>query len=75
MYPEVATAMQDRKRKRDEFAPASDQLQVSSLHFMESLPTSCMPEDARPKRQHVLVSLALLVSVMNIIVPRTDTAH
>lgn len=55
MYPGVGNALQDRKRKRDDLLPASDQHLVPALHFVDSASTSFIPEDLHPKRQHLLV--------------------
>lgn len=67
MYPGVAADMQDRKRKRDDLLPASDQHLVPALHFMDSAPTSLMPENLLAKRQHLLVCPTTSASAMDTI--------
>ena len=54
MYPEVGTALQDRKRKREDLSPASDQ-HLPDLRMVDSAQTPFMPEDLHSKRQHLLV--------------------
>ena len=61
MYPGVATTMQDRKRKREDVFPTSDQHLVPALHLVDSAPTSLLPEDLLLKRQHLLVCSAIFV--------------
>ena len=55
MYSNLTTGMQDRKRKREDLMPASDQHLVPALHIMDSGPTSFVPGELLPKRPHLLV--------------------
>lgn len=62
MHSSLVTATHDKKRKREDLVPASDQHLLPALHTADSAPTSFALEDGRMKRQHVLVGYSIIPS-------------
>ncbi|KAL3137034.1 hypothetical protein ABBQ32_006621 [Trebouxia sp. C0010 RCD-2024] len=54
MQPSLVTAAHDRKRKREDLVPTSNQCILPALHTSNPASTLLAPEDTRVKRQHVL---------------------